>query len=201
MSCLASQSNIVLPAYSEPGQIVNVQPVRDPLCNCQGARDQQIAASSTPVTTSTSDLGDPATAARGLAPPPEAHVASHADDALSDHNLPPRPFARPIHLLRAPSFAPPAFESLPPPPPPLDPLAAITTPPPDYTSVVHSADPMTDYFSRLHLAESFAEDSDPDLDDDSHRGRPARVDVPLTPGGRVNRSMDVPRGWVGVGLS
>jgi hypothetical protein len=45
---------------------------------------------------------------------------------------------------------------------------------------------LEDYFSRL----SFYEDQD---EDDRGRGR---VDIPLTPGGRVNRSMDVPREWV-----
>lgn len=86
-----------------------------------------------------------------------------------------------MHLLRAPSYAPPPFEDEPPPPP-------LMTPPPDYTSTVGDYDReavLGDYFQRL----SFSEDTD------DERGR-GRVDVPLTPGGRVNRSMDVPREWV-----
>jgi len=89
---------------------------------------------------------------------------------------------RPMHLLRTPSFAPPAFEDVPPPPP-------LVTPPPEYTTIVGNNDRETvleDYFSRL----SFYEEHD---DDDRGRGR---VDIPLTPGARVNRSMDVPREWV-----
>lgn len=45
-----------------------------------------------------------------------------------------------------------------------------------------------DYFSRATY-------DDHEDDDDDARGR-GRVDVPLTPGGRVNRSMDVSRDWV-----
>ena len=88
-----------------------------------------------------------------------------------------------MHLLRAPSYAPPPFEDVPPPPP-------LVTPPPEYTSIVGENDRETvleDYFSRL----SFYEEDN----EDDERGR-GRVDVPLTPGGRVNRSMDVPRDWV-----
>lgn len=88
-----------------------------------------------------------------------------------------------MHLLRAPSFAPPAFEDVPPPPP-------LITPPPDYTSIVSEEEreaAFEDYFSR-----ATCEDNE---DEDEPRGR-GRVDVPLTPGGRVNRSMDVSRDWV-----
>lgn len=86
-----------------------------------------------------------------------------------------------MHLVRAPSFAPPAFEDVPPPPP-------LVTPPPEYTSIVGDNDReavLEDYFARLSYYE--------DQDDDRGLGR---VDVPLTPGRRVNRSMDVPREWV-----
>lgn len=112
----------------------------------------------------------------GLALPPQAHLARNE---TNEH--PPRP----MHLLRAPSYAPPAFEDEPPPPP-------LVTPPPDYSSIVGNNDReevLEDYFQRL----SFGEDQD-----DDERGR-GRVDVPLTPGGRVNRSMDVPREWVRLG--
>jgi hypothetical protein len=86
-----------------------------------------------------------------------------------------------MHLLRAPSFAPPAFEDVPPPPP-------LITPPPEYTSIVgdNREAVLEDYFSRLSCYEETADDP---------RGL-GRVDVPLTPGGRVNRSMDVPREWI-----
>ena len=70
----------------------------------------------------------------------------------------------------------------------------MITPPPDYGSIVGNNDResvLEDYFQRL----SFHEDHE---DDDRGSGR---VDVPLTPGGRVNRSMDVPREWVRLGES
>jgi hypothetical protein len=89
---------------------------------------------------------------------------------------------RPMHLLRAPSFAPPAFDDVPPPPP-------LITPPPEYTSIVGDHDReavLQDYFSRLSTYEEHVDDE---------RGS-GRVDVPLTPGARVNRSMDVPREWI-----
>lgn len=89
-----------------------------------------------------------------------------------------------MHLLRAPSFAPPAFDDVPPPPP-------LMTPPPEYTAIVGNGDReaiLEDYFSRL----SYHNNEENEEDD---RGL-GRVDVPLTPGGRVNRSMDVPREWI-----
>ncbi|KAK3313323.1 hypothetical protein B0H66DRAFT_349178 [Apodospora peruviana] len=55
---------------------------------------------------------------------------------------------RPIHLLRHPSFNPPAFDADDPPPPlPLD----IMTPPPNYDMIVGtpSVDGLADYFARL----------------------------------------------------
>lgn len=91
-----------------------------------------------------------------------------------------------MHLLRAPSFAPPAFNEILPPPP-------LVTPPPDYKTIVETDDPnegLQDYFQRLARIDGEHEDDD--------RGR-GRVDVPLTPGARINRSMDVPRDWVRLG--
>jgi hypothetical protein len=89
-----------------------------------------------------------------------------------------------MHLIRAPSFAPPSFEDLEPPPP-------LVTPPPEYDTIVGDQDRetvLTDYFNRLSYFE--------EQDDEHGLGR---VDVPLTPGGRVHRSMDVPRDWVRLG--
>ena len=63
------------------------------------------------------------------------------------------------------------------------------TPPPDYTAVVPAVgeeNSLGDYFERLHRAEGEY--------DDNSRGT-GRVDIPLTPGGRVHRSMDIPREW------
>lgn len=187
LSCKATQGNIYLPAYTSP----NSDPVpqaQEYECGCPGAplvnkahptglvlaTDQDTNPSSS---TGNAEQGIPrsfTSGSGGLALPPQAHLAN--DD--SNNGRAPRP----MHLLRAPSYAPPPFEDVPPPPP-------LVTPPPDYTSIVGDNDRQAvfeDYFQRL----SFHDEHDED-----ERGR-GRVDVPLTPGGRVNRSMDVPRDWV-----
>ena len=90
-----------------------------------------------------------------------------------------------MHLLRAPSFNPPPFEDEEPPPP-------LMTPPPDYDDLI-AGDPrsgLADYFSRL---------ADEVGDEDDLYRSPSRVDLPLTPGGRVNRSMDERRTWQPIG--
>lgn len=186
LSCKATQANIYLPAYTRPAADPD-PPAQEFECGCPGAplasRDYTPAQSSSDREDSSSNLSRRASTGRdvsrsftngsgGLARPPQAHLA---------HETSERDVPRPMHLLRAPSYAPPPFEDVPPPPP-------LVTPPPEYTSIVGDNDReavLEDYFSRL----SFYEEQD------DERGR-GRVDVPLTPGGRVNRSMDVPREWV-----
>lgn len=107
----------------------------------------------------------------GLTRPPAAHI----------HNDPNSGLVRPIHLLRTPSFNPPAFSDDIPPPP-------LMTPPPEYDSVVNG-DPrggLADYFSRL---------ADAIADEEEHEVARSRMELPLTPGGRVNRSMEERRSW------
>ena len=106
-----------------------------------------------------------------LRPPQPAHV----------HNQNPT-ISRPMHLLRAPSFNPPAFEEEQPPPP-------LVTPPPQYHDIASPTSGLADYFTRLADAYDEGEDSD-DPDSATTRGR---VNVPLTPGSRVNRSMELSR--------
>jgi hypothetical protein len=172
LSCKATKANIYLPAYSRP--VTDPEPLaREVECGCPGtppaARENSFGHSITPVSRSFTNTNG----SGGLARPPQAHVAHESSTE--------RDVSRPIHLVRAPSFAPPAFEDVPPPPP-------LVTPPPGYTSIVGDNDReavLEDYLSRLSAYE--------EQDDDRGLGR---VDVPLTPGGRVNRSMDVPREWV-----
>ncbi|CAK7272828.1 hypothetical protein SEPCBS119000_005327 [Sporothrix epigloea] len=114
---------------------------------------------------------------------------------------------RPIHLLRVPSYAPPAFDADDSPP-----LATeIATPPPNYDIIVGtpSVDGLADYFSRLanyngtgsSLANiSLDDESDSDGDQLPTRitSRGGRVNVPhpRTPGGvdrAPSRSMDIQR--------
>ena len=100
--------------------------------------------------------------------------ASHVHDRITG-------VQRPIHLLRNPSFNPPPFDadSIPPP---------LVTPPPQYDTIVSDGEGLADYFARL--ADSIADEEDDDGD-----GLPRRMNLPLSPGGRVNRSMDERRTW------
>ena len=94
-----------------------------------------------------------------------------------------------MHLLRAPSFNPPPFEEEQPPP-------ALITPPPQYDDIASPNSGLADYFSRL--SDTYDDDEEDD-DDDTQNHRSGRVNLPLTPGGRINRSMDIGRSWVPVG--
>ncbi|KAL2828440.1 hypothetical protein BDW59DRAFT_143116 [Aspergillus cavernicola] len=184
LSCKATQANIYLPAYTSPDS-EPAAPAAEFECGCAGAPALHRNVSSTPSNSDRDDL--PTAVSRsftsgsgGLARPPAAHLASepHERERGNENDTTPRP----MHLLRAPSFAPPAFDDLPPPPP-------LITPPPEYTTIVGDGDReavLEDYFSRLSCYEERV---------DEERGS-GRVDVPLTPGARVNRSMDVPREWV-----
>lgn len=115
--------------------------------------------------------------------PPESGVtrpqAAHLQDDPNSGAI------RPIHLLRSPSFNPPPFSDEEPPPP-------LMTPPPQYDSIV-KGDPrsgLADYFARL---------ADAIADEDEENLMRSRMELPLTPGGRVNRSMDERRTWLPLG--
>lgn len=212
LSCKATQGNIFLPAYSDPSSDPAVFQ-DEPTCGCPGAPMIRRSTPNSRINSSTSldqmnasnnstnhvnnnnnsnsvpDQNEFAPGGRippsrsftngsaGLSRPEQAHIAH--EPPINERD------ARPIHLLRVPSFAPPAFEELEPPPP-------LITPPPEYASIVGNNDRetvLTDYFNRLSYFEE---------QDDEERGL-GRVDVPLTPGGRVHRSMDVPREWIRLG--
>ncbi|QDS77361.1 hypothetical protein FKW77_005540 [Venturia effusa] len=90
----------------------------------------------------------------GLARPEMAHVGGPM------LQQPVRPVSyqpmRPMHIIRAPSFNPPAFEDEEPPPP-------LETPPPQYHDIVTpSTDGMVDYFARL--AEEYNTDDESDTE-------------------------------------
>jgi len=82
---------------------------------------------------------------------------------------------RPIHLIRCPSGSPPPFDA--------DESPPLITPPPKYESVV-GEEGLAGYFARL------ADETDEE-DVEHHR----RLMPPLTPGGRIARSMDERRTW------
>lgn len=180
LSCRATQANTALPAYSSP-ETAN-DDARMPECGCPGAAFRRSSPTSFVPTLNSlnrarenSSASVESTPSPGLARPQQVHFGG-----LINANL-----QRPIHMLRAPSFNPPAFEDEEPPPP-------LETPPPQYDSIASPTNGLADYFARL--SDAYDEDSEGELG--SVRGR---VEIPLTPGSRVNRSMDERRTWLPVG--
>ena len=147
-----------------------------------GSNQGQGANVSSPSTTPTArpPTQDWTTNSAGLIAPSPAHV-HEPSSGVQDLNSGPQ---RPIHLVRNPSFNPPAFGDEEPPPP-------LMTPPPNYENVVSgdSRNALADYFARLA----------DEMGDEEESDGTGRVDVPLTPGGRVNRSMDANRTWLPLG--
>lgn len=178
LSCQATQANTALPAYSSPEPSNGA--ARMPECGCPGAPVRRTSPTSFVPTLSSlsrsrgnSDATLPSPA---LARPQAAHIGGPTDSQLQ----------RPIHLLRAPSFNPPPFDDEEPPPP-------IETPPPLYESIASPTTGLADYFARL--SDTYDEDSEGEVG-----GSRSRVEIPLTPGSRVNsRSLDERRTWLPVG--
>lgn len=186
LSCRATQANISLPAYDAGGTAPT--PADEFECGCPGAALRRrntppVSQNRVPQINTQVGNGPGAGVQRswtndsgGLAMPSQAHMANDSNTAQP----------RPMHLLRAPSFNPPAFDEDEPPPP-------LVTPPPLYDNIVpgDSNTALADYFARL---------ADETSDEDDRLDR-SRVDYPLTPGGRLNRSMDIPRTWPPLGSS
>lgn len=168
LSCRATQANTSLPAYSSPESLGEETRLSE--CGCPGAATRRGSPTSfAPTLELHNGVRDvDVELAPSLAPPQQAHLGGPIN----------RDLQRPMHLMRAPSYNPPAFEDEQPPPP-------LETPPPEYATIASPTSGLADYFSRLSNAY--------DDDDDDERSRRSRVDYPLTPGGRVVRSMDEPR--------
>lgn len=171
LSCRATQAELELPAYSSPNA-PNADPTNSNLfeCGCPGApmrRGSPLPSPSSLNLNLNSPL-EPVTSV-GLTRPQAAHLGGPINSTL----------VRPIHLTRAPSFNPPSFDEDQPPPP-------LETPPPLYETIASPTSGLADYFSRLS-------DAYEDESDEERLSRGGRVNVPLTPGGRLNRSFDVPR--------
>ena len=179
LSCRATQANTALPAYTSPESVTLLTEHAE--CGCPGAQRRRNSPSSLLPQLQTSNISstslnndNPPTA--GLTRPQAAHLHDPNSGVI-----------RPMHLLRSPSFNPPAFDDTEPPPP-------MMTPPPQYDSIV-DGDPrggLADYFSRL---------ADEVSDEEFESMSRSRIEIPLTPGGRVNRSMDERRTWVPLGHS
>lgn len=187
LNCRATQANTSLPEYSgldRPRH--HVQRV----CGCPDA-----------ATLSSRDESTLSTIQRGFLPevPPPAFPPGRRQRPFSMAAVEPVG-GRPIHLIRRPSFNPPAFDEEEPPPPAeeLD-TTSILTPPPRYDSIVGtpSVDGYADYFARYsarHGGEAPIEESDvavedeeggPDEEDESDSdGDTTLGRVGVVPGGR-----------------
>lgn len=194
LNCRATHANTNLPAYGADSQGTTYQST----CGCPDAFS---VPTDTSPSSSTGTLAgpNPPSTENLPAPPQAAHLAGSM-------GAPQEP--RPIHLLRVPSFNPPAFEDDVAPPPAIETVAApsradVMTPPPQYDVVVGtpSVDGMADYFVRLADAglEGPDDDSDTDAEESPTRilDRSGRVNVanPRTPGARrmPSRSLEISR--------
>lgn len=160
LNCRATQANTALPQYGDTSTDCRLQTS----CGCP---DAQVHGSSlTPENSSGSLLENPALPV----PPQAAHLHTSAQGITGNSNSAARASvdvsnragnstpttanplqrvreedmaARPIHLMRYPSFDPPPFDAENPPP--------LPTPPPQYDMVVGtpSVDGLADYFQRL----------------------------------------------------
>ncbi|CAG8956170.1 hypothetical protein HYFRA_00012087 [Hymenoscyphus fraxineus] len=176
LSCRATQANLALPEYSGPHSGVQ-EPLR--MCGCPNAAQsaQTPTSSSGSIPTLANLNGAEQPEYPELARPPQAHLPTGLN------------VQRPIHMLRNPSYNPPAFDAEEPPPP-------MVTPPPLYDHVIGtpSHDGLADYFSRL----SQYDDDHTDDEDSNRASSRGRVNVanPRTPGGRVARSMEIDRAFM-----
>ncbi|KAF1937926.1 hypothetical protein EJ02DRAFT_40139 [Clathrospora elynae] len=176
LSCQATQTNTALPAYSSPEPVMDGTQI--PECGCPNAPARR--SSPTGFVPTLSSLNRARGNSHSIEPTPTltrpqaAHIGGPNDSTVQ----------RPIHLMRVPSFNPPAFSEEEPPPP-------LETPPPLYETIASPTNGLADYFSRL--SDAYDDDSD------AERSDPGRVEIPLTPGGRANRSMDQRRTWLPVG--
>lgn len=165
LSCRATHANTTLPAYNMP---MHGGPSPTGTCTCP------------PLTRKNSPSNASTTAT--LANTQNGSSGTSTTDANGLNGVP-----RPLHLVRYPSTNPPPFDSDIMPPP-------LMTPPPLYESVVNERNGggLADYFARL--ADETMPDED-DSDEDAYEMNHRRLMPPLTPGGRVARSMDERRLW------
>lgn len=168
LSCRASQSNASLPAYTSRGSSNNVAHLYD--CGCPDAARRRKPLTLYPALNVVNAAESPGRNNPPDLPPLPFPSAFHFDGHLADS----RP--RQMHMLRAPSSNPPAFEAEPPPP-------ALMTPPPQYNDIASPTDGLADYFARLN--DAYSQD---DGGDESHCD--GRVNIPFTPGARISRGRD-----------
>ncbi|KAI1338222.1 hypothetical protein F5Y15DRAFT_135677 [Xylariaceae sp. FL0016] len=203
LDCRATQANTALPEYSGAEQETYRQHAR---CGCPDAdilATNPSPASSTGTIPSVEPNPIPNIESPGITLPPTAHIQQHPAASSQPVQRPhgtqapsaaPSAAPRPMHLMRYPSFNPPAFDEDDPPPP-------MPTPPPQYDVVVGtpSVDGLADYFSRLaDYDDGDSDGSDEDVTTPNRlMERSGRINVPhpRTPGGRMvaSRSFELQR--------
>ncbi|WQF75136.1 Putative arrestin-like domain-containing protein [Colletotrichum destructivum] len=210
LNCRATQANTSLPEYSGPD--VGLNQSRHTSCGCPDAVTISGPAEGSPNNLSTGaltfldgsdNLPAPPQAAHLPSPQPTTSGPGRASPPNSQTSMDPHAdtHPRPIHLLRVPSYNPPAFDAETPPPPHAGHELPLQTPPPQYDIIVGtpSVDGMADYFARL--ADYGYDEAEEDSDSDegpariSERGGRVNVAHPRTPGGRraPSRSLDIRR--------
>ncbi len=239
LNCRATQANTALPRYTRPD--VNSGYYQHTSCGCPDADvlgSEPSPASSTGTlplvetdalsSSGSSTSGDTTNQALPTAPQ-AAYLASAPatsatpPGAASNARRNPNPIQRvrdeeeyqsprPIHLLRIPSYDPPAFDADNPPPP----GDTVMTPPPNYDAIVGtpSVDGLADYFARLadydddHPDGLAGGDDDSDSDEDHTPARilsrTGRVNIanPRTPGAwrAPSRSLEIERPFVSLSM-
>lgn len=217
LNCRATQANTSLPAYLSPVTASNTPCPSQAACGCPDAAWEASPSSSTghlpgagmdalPMPPRPAHLPDsPVSLGSGW----RSSMWGPTDNAGAQADY------RPIHLLRAPSFNPPAFEDDTAPPPATAwtgaqcaSRTAMATPPPQYDTVIGtpSVDGLADYFARLadygfdNRLEDDYSGSGSGSDSDQHPtrilDRTGRVNVshPKAAGGRIpSRSMEITR--------
>jgi arrestin-related trafficking adapter 3/6 len=194
LSCQATQHNIFLPAYTSPDQ---------PSCN--DPRQYQCGCPGSPVRGSSFGLRGHATS---NVPPPDPHSNVSPTNDLSGVNLQRPPAAhlsgdipppndgresaftpRPMHIIRVPSYNPPAFDDEDPPPP-------LETPPPQYDSIASPTTGLADYFARLSDAYSAAETETILSDEDDGIDTPTQRRSLIVDAGGPSVANEGVRNWI-----
>lgn len=214
LNCRATQANTALPEYTSPQSASGYR--QHSACGCS---DAEVLATDPSPASSSGTLNEPTASTVipnvTLPLPPQA---AHLHTSTIGSPTPSRPGSssnplqrvraqvaeespRPMHLIRYPSFDPPAFDADEPPPP----ADVAPTPPPQYDIVVGtpSVDGLGDYFARLAEHQDRDDGASSDDSDDAptravSRGGRVNIASPRTPGGRSipSRSFDIQRPYV-----
>jgi hypothetical protein len=147
LSCRATMANTSLPAYSSPSLAMASRLYE---CGCPNSAPlRQRSPSLFVPTMATLAAHSPSRSPTGFSGPSglQAPAAAYlsGDSSPQPPNSPTAP--RPIHIIRVPSYNPPAFDDEEPPPP-------MMTPPPQYDSIASPTHGLADYFARLSDAYS-----------------------------------------------